>query len=81
MYVKRAGRTVNYKSYAMERLVTYTVYLVAFATGGMAVTYFYWVFVPIMVESAHRDFIANCRLPEDEFFSDSFTPSDGAKLG
>jgi CDP-4-dehydro-6-deoxyglucose reductase len=37
--------------------------------------------VPIMVESAHRDFIANCRLPEDEFFSDSFTPSDGAKLG
>lgn len=37
--------------------------------------------VPIMVESAHRDFIAKCRLPEDEFFSDAFTPSDGAKLG
>jgi len=37
--------------------------------------------VPIMVESAHRDFTTQCGLPEDEFFSDSFTPSDGAKLG
>src|SRR5689334_15418100 len=46
-YVKRAGRTVNYKSYAMERLVTYTVYLVGFATADMAVTYYYWMFVPI----------------------------------
>jgi phosphatidylglycerophosphate synthase len=55
VYVKRAGRTVNYKSYAMERLVTYTVYLVAFATGGMAVAYFYWVFVPIMVAIVAHD--------------------------
>lgn len=30
---------------------------------------------PIVVESAHRDFTTQCRLPEDEFFSDSFTPS------
>ena len=37
--------------------------------------------VPIMVESAHKDFTTQCGLPEDEFFSDSFTPSDGAKLG
>ncbi len=29
--------------------------------------------VPIMVESARRDFIGECRLPEDEFFADSFT--------
>ena len=29
--------------------------------------------VPIMVDSARRDFIAHCRLPEDEFFADSFT--------
>jgi len=29
--------------------------------------------VPIMVESAKRDFTARCRLPEDEFFADSFT--------
>jgi CDP-4-dehydro-6-deoxyglucose reductase, E3 len=30
---------------------------------------------PPMVEAAHRDFIAQCGLPEEEFFSDSFTPS------
>jgi len=31
--------------------------------------------VPVMVEAAHRDFTARCGLPEEEFFSDSFTPS------
>lgn len=36
--------------------------------------------VPIMVESAHRDFTTQCALPEDEFYSDAFTPSvDPAK--
>lgn len=30
---------------------------------------------PVMVEAAHRDFTANCGLPESEFFSDAFTPS------
>jgi CDP-4-dehydro-6-deoxyglucose reductase, E3 len=30
---------------------------------------------PVMVESAHRDFTAGCGLPEDEFFSDAFTPA------
>jgi len=29
--------------------------------------------VPVMVDSARRDFIRECRLPENEFFSDSFT--------
>ena len=29
--------------------------------------------VPIMVDSARKDFIAACKLPEDEFFADSFT--------
>jgi len=29
--------------------------------------------VPIMVDSAKRDFIEQCRLPEDEFYADSFT--------
>lgn len=48
VYVRRAGRTTNYKSYAMERLVAYTGYLIGFATGGMEVTYFYWAFVPMM---------------------------------
>ncbi|HEU4729850.1 MAG TPA: CDP-alcohol phosphatidyltransferase family protein [Kofleriaceae bacterium] len=49
VYIRRAGRAVNYKSYAMERIVAYTGYLIGFATGGMEVTLFYWAFVPIML--------------------------------
>ncbi len=49
VYAKRAGRATNYKSYAMERLVAYTGYLIGFATGGYEVTFFYWAFVPIVV--------------------------------
>ena len=30
---------------------------------------------PIVVDSALRDFTAQCKLPEEEFYSDSFTPS------
>jgi len=29
--------------------------------------------VPVMVESAQRDFVAQCGLPADEFFADAFT--------
>jgi len=29
--------------------------------------------VPIMVDSAKRDFVAQCRLPDEEFYADSFT--------
>jgi CDP-4-dehydro-6-deoxyglucose reductase, E3 len=29
--------------------------------------------VPVMVDAARRDFTQRCRLPEDEFFADSFT--------
>lgn len=35
---------------------------------------------PIMVDSAHRDFVARCGLPEDEFYADSFT-SEADKHG
>jgi CDP-4-dehydro-6-deoxyglucose reductase len=35
---------------------------------------------PIMVESAKRDFVAQCGLPEDEFYADSFT-SEADKHG
>jgi CDP-4-dehydro-6-deoxyglucose reductase, E3 len=36
---------------------------------------------PIMVEAAQADFTALCNLLPEEFYSDAFTPSDGAKLG
>jgi phosphatidylglycerophosphate synthase len=48
IYVKRAGRPVNYKSYAMERLVAFVAYLVGFAVSQFQVTYFYWTFLPLM---------------------------------
>lgn len=48
VYAKRAGRTVNYKSYAMERIVAYTGYLIGFATADMEVTFYFWLFVPLM---------------------------------
>jgi len=36
--------------------------------------------VPIMVDSAKRDFIAQCKLPEEEFYADTFTTqADTAK--
>jgi phosphatidylglycerophosphate synthase len=49
VYIRRAGRAVNYKSYAMERLVAYTGYAIGFATGGMEVRFFYWALVPVML--------------------------------
>jgi len=30
---------------------------------------------PVMVEAAHKDFTTRCGLPDDEFFSDAFTPA------
>lgn len=48
IYAARAGRTVNYKSYANERIVGYTAYLIGFATSNMEVDYYYWMFVPLM---------------------------------
>jgi CDP-4-dehydro-6-deoxyglucose reductase len=37
--------------------------------------------VPIMVDSAKRDFIAQCKLPEEEFYADSFTTQADAPAG
>ena len=33
---------------------------------------------PVMVDAAHRDFTSRCGLPDEEFFSDSFTPAPEA---
>lgn len=54
-YSIRAGRTTNYKSYANERLVAYTGYLIGFATSGLEVTFFYWAFVPLMAATVLHD--------------------------
>lgn len=54
-YVKRAGRPVNYKSYAMERLVAYTAYLIGTATGGMETEFFFWLYPPLMLVTLVHD--------------------------
>jgi phosphatidylglycerophosphate synthase len=48
IYTRRVGRAVNYKSYAMERIVAYTGYLIGFATGNMEVDFYYWAFPPVL---------------------------------
>ncbi len=55
IYAKRAGRAVNYKSYAMERIVAYTGYLIGFATAQFEVDFFYWAFVPLLAISILHD--------------------------
>jgi CDP-4-dehydro-6-deoxyglucose reductase len=37
--------------------------------------------VPVMVDAAKRDFTQQCRLPEDEFFADSFTTAADLAAG
>ena len=55
IYAKRAGRTVNYKSYAMERIVAYTGYLIGFATADMEVEFYFWLFVPLFAITVLHD--------------------------
>ena len=49
VYARRVGRAVNYRSYAMERLVAYTVYLVGFGVADFEAAYFSWVTFAVMV--------------------------------
>ncbi|MCX5747596.1 MAG: CDP-alcohol phosphatidyltransferase family protein [Proteobacteria bacterium] len=49
VYIKRCGRNVNYKSYAMERVVGFIAYLIGMATANFLPSIMFWTFVPIMV--------------------------------
>ena len=48
VYARRAGRTTNYQSHAMERLVAFAAYLGGFGTLGFQVTLFFWTFTALM---------------------------------
>ncbi|HVK77827.1 MAG TPA: CDP-alcohol phosphatidyltransferase family protein [Kofleriaceae bacterium] len=48
VYARRAGRTTNYRSFAMERLVAFAAYLGGFGTSGLEVDYFYWTFTALL---------------------------------
>jgi phosphatidylglycerophosphate synthase len=49
VYARRAGRTVNYQSHAMERLVAFAAFLAGFALAGYHVEWFFWTFTGLMV--------------------------------
>lgn len=49
IYARRVGRATNYKSYAMERVVAYTAYLIGFGTVQFEVDFYYWLYVPLML--------------------------------
>ncbi len=55
LYARRAGRTVNYRSYAMERLVAYAAFLVGFAVADFMVSFFYWIFLGLMIITVAHD--------------------------
>ncbi len=55
VYIKRAGRTVNYKSYAMERVVGYIGAMIGWATAQASVGFYYWVFVPALIITVAHD--------------------------
>ena len=62
IYAKRVGRAVNYKSFAMERVVGFIGFMIGFATGDVEVDYYYWGFLPIfllvVLHDAHRMLIS-----------------------
>jgi phosphatidylglycerophosphate synthase len=48
VYAKRAGRTTNYRSYAMEKVVAYAVYLVGFGTVDFEPVFHSWMCFAVM---------------------------------
>ena len=48
IYAKRAGRTTNYRSFAMERVVGYAAYLVGFGTANIEPVFYSWLCFAIM---------------------------------
>jgi phosphatidylglycerophosphate synthase len=55
LYARRVGRAVNYKSYAMERVVGFIGFMIGFATGRVEVDYYYWGFLPIFAVVVAHD--------------------------
>ena len=42
-YAKRIGRTTNYRSWAMERIVAYTIFLVGFGVAQYQPGFYAWL--------------------------------------
>jgi cardiolipin synthase (CMP-forming) len=48
VYVRRVGKTTNYRSFAMERIVAYAAYLSGIGVAGYEVEYFYYLCALLM---------------------------------
>lgn len=55
IYARRAGKTVNYRSFAMERCVAFAAYLGGFGATGYLVDYFYWTYTAMMAITLLHD--------------------------
>lgn len=73
-YSHRAGRPVNYRSYAMERMVAYMAYLIAFGCGGFMVDFYFWLYPALMaivlVHDTKRMLVDPIPPPEPGRYSD-----------
>ena len=49
VYTKRAGRTTNFRSWAMERIAGYTAFLAGVGVADFDVGLYSWGIIPIMV--------------------------------
>lgn len=53
-YARRVGRTTNYRSFAMERVAGYAVYLAGFGVAGFEAEFYSWMcFLIMAVVLAH----------------------------
>jgi hypothetical protein len=49
IYARRAGRATNYRSFAMERIVAFSAYLIGIGINDFLVDYFYYTCVALML--------------------------------
>lgn len=56
LYARRAGRATNYRSFAMERLVTMAAFLIGYGLAGTEVTYYYYACAALMLVVLAHDF-------------------------
>ena len=54
-YAKRAGRTVNYRSIAMEKMTAYIAYLIGAGVAGFQVQFYFWLYPVMMAVILARD--------------------------
>ncbi len=49
VYARRAGRTTNYRSFAMERIAAFSAFLIGAGVNHFSVTFYYYSFAGLML--------------------------------